>query len=107
MCIPFAGTYTCMCTVFIYSNRLHTSLPLSKDWSRNGSTVPAHVIESVRNGEWWILRSALHIDKEVSVFVLSFMIALCKASTGPEQSVGKTKLACVVFEPMLDQLVHV
>lgn len=79
---------------------MHTSLPLSKEWSGNGSTVPGHVIESVRNGEWWILRSALHIDKEVSVFFAFIMIVLCNANTeytGPEQSVDNTILPCVAI----------
>ena len=38
----------------------------SKEWTRNGSTVPIHIIEAVKSGEWWILHDALHIDAEVS-----------------------------------------
>ena len=49
----------------IITSAVYSFTPVSKEWFSEGQTVPRYILEAARNGEWWIIRSALNISEEV------------------------------------------
>ena len=56
-----------------------SSLTLSEEWFSGGKVLPADILEGSRNGQWWIVKSAVMVTKEVRLCFGMFLLntALC------------------------------